>query len=440
MANSDGRALRLPTQIAYGAGQIAAQTFRDVPSLLLLFFMTNVLGIAPAVAGSAIFFPKLAGGILFDATAGVLSDRWLTRFKRRNWLIGGIIAAPAAMIALFHVPAGSAALQTGYVAVIFTFYMAVFASFSVPYLAVAADLALTSRARTMLMAWRMVFISVGVLIAGAVAPAYVQQQGGGQAGYEAMALLLGVICSAALAIAWFGARRAEAEVGYAQREADPPLTLSSAAKAIAEPRFALLAGVTVLQLMGAGMAYAALLYFLTYNMASANPYGDIGIVVLLASAGIILGQPLWVAASARIGRKAVYIIAALLHAAANVGWGLSTTIGVEAIYGFALLLGIGNSGWALMGHSIAVDIAGEGRTGIYTSSWMAIDKIGFALGGTFALGLILSAYGFDASLAAQGLAQSSSAYMGVFVGFAVIPALTNVIAAAVIALWGRNFH
>ena len=57
----------LGKQVGYGIGQIAGQVFRDVPSLLLLFFMTTVLGIAPAVAGIAIFVPKLVARMARNA-------------------------------------------------------------------------------------------------------------------------------------------------------------------------------------------------------------------------------------------------------------------------------------------------------------------------------------------------------------------------------------
>ncbi len=90
--------ISLTAQIGYGAGQIAGQVFRDVPSLLLLFFMTSVLGINPALAGSAIFLPKLIGGIIFDVSAGLISDRWQARFARRHWLLVGMLAAPVALV------------------------------------------------------------------------------------------------------------------------------------------------------------------------------------------------------------------------------------------------------------------------------------------------------------------------------------------------------
>lgn len=74
---------RLPLLVhaGYGAGQIAGQVFRDAPSLLLLFFMTNALGVEPALAGAAIFFPKLFWGLISDLTVGLVSDRWKAKIR-----------------------------------------------------------------------------------------------------------------------------------------------------------------------------------------------------------------------------------------------------------------------------------------------------------------------------------------------------------------------
>ena len=46
-----------------------------MPSLLVLFFLTALLGIAPAIVGSAIFIPKLILRIGCDIAIGVMSDR-----------------------------------------------------------------------------------------------------------------------------------------------------------------------------------------------------------------------------------------------------------------------------------------------------------------------------------------------------------------------------
>jgi len=112
------------------------------------------------------------------------------------------------MILLFNVPALQGSLQVGYIVAIVTLYMFVFASFSVPYLAIASALSSIPHQRTVLMAWRLVFTAIGILIAGGLAPAFVAQLGGGERAYSLMALLLAAFCFVSLMIAFFGARKA----------------------------------------------------------------------------------------------------------------------------------------------------------------------------------------------------------------------------------------
>lgn len=427
----------LPAQMAYGLGQIAGQVFRDVPSLLLLFFMTSVLGVSPALAGTAIFVPKLIGGIVFDVSAGLLSDRLQARFARRHWLLIGALAAPAAMIALFHVPPGSEGAMAAYVATAFALYMAVFACLSVPYLAIAGDLQLNPHQRTVLMAWRLAFTAIGVLLAGAVAPAYAAAAGGGQPGYEAMAKMLAALCAVSLLFGWWGAGAAAKRVGL-RPTVQEKITFRSAMTALTDRRFSVLAMVNLLQLVAAGMAYAGLMYFIAYNLGIPDALNRVGPVVLLASLGIIVAQPIWVKVAARIGKRRAYVAAALIHATAHLGWGASAWGGLPLLYGFALLLGIGNSGWAMLGFSMVSDIAGEGKAGLYSAVFIALDKIAFALGGALITGLILSAFGFDAVAAAHGGPQPASALTGILIAFALTPAACNLVAAATFARWGRD--
>ena len=296
--------LRLGGQIGYGTGQIAGQIFRDVPSLLLLFFMTTVLGIAPAIAGAAIFIPKLIWGVGCDLAVGVLSDRWQHRIARRWWLLAGAIGAPLAIIALFHVPEAATGIRVAYVAAMFSLYMAVFACFSVPYLAIAGELTASAGQRNVLMAWRLVFTSAGVVIAGALAPAIIQTHGGGQAGFEAMALVLAAICPVALLVAFVSigpGTRSEQQTPRAR------ISVREAAAILARPRFSVLLGANLLQLAGSGMGYAAMLYFLKYNMARGDAFELIGGLVLTMCAGIILAQPGWIWLASRIGKKNAYL-------------------------------------------------------------------------------------------------------------------------------------
>ncbi|MEI8358693.1 MAG: MFS transporter, partial [Deltaproteobacteria bacterium] len=68
-------AASLPTalHLAYGAGAVGTAIFGTVPGLLLLYFMTDTLGIAPALAGATLAIVKL-WDVLVDPTVGALSD------------------------------------------------------------------------------------------------------------------------------------------------------------------------------------------------------------------------------------------------------------------------------------------------------------------------------------------------------------------------------
>ncbi len=433
--------VKLPAsaQAFYGVGQIAGQIFRDVPSLLLLFFMTNVLGVPPALAGIAIFVPKLVCGMTCDISVGLLSDKLQKKFARKWWLLIGALGAPVTMVLLFHAPALHPAGSALYVACVFSLYMLVFATFSVPYLAITGELSPDPQQRTVIMAWRLVFTAVGVLIADSLAPIFIQTQGGGQLAYERASLILAAVCSTALVVAFFGAgavlRRAPPRP---QREGLPKLTISSALSALAERRFSILLLSNFFLLIGGGMGYASMLYFLVYNLHRADAFKQIGIITLLASGAIILSQPGWVFLARLWGKKAVFIAAGLFYGAVLAAWTALGPLGIDVSYALAILLGVSNAGWTLLGYSLVADVAGEGQAGLYSSVWIASDKIGFALGGTLLVGLVLSSFGFDSARAMAGLSQAPEALTGINFAFGICPGIFAVLSAITFSLWGQE--
>ncbi len=432
---------RLPLLVhaGYGAGQIAGQVFRDAPSLLLLFFMTNALGVEPALAGAAIFFPKLFWGLISDLTVGLVSDRWKAKIPRRLWLLAGAVLAPVALILLFHVPGGSPTASAAYVAGAFSLYMIVFGAFSVPYLAIGTELSDDPKERTVVMAWRMGFSAIGLLVGNALAPVLVQTWGGGRPAYSQMSLVLAGVCAVSLLVAFLASPRP-----VVQAATQPALRLKAILSALTDKAFRPLLGAYLLQLVGSGLGYAAMIYFLSYNMGRKDALTQIGLIVLVMSAVVIAAQPLWIKLSAAFGRKRIYIAAALGHALVQALWGVMAAAPLPAIYAVVVLFALFNSGWSLMGYSLLSDVIaqdeaehGESRAGVFSALWTGADKIGFALGGTLLTGLVLSAFGFSSALAVTGSAQPGSALVGVAVAFAYAPAAFNLAAAALYAKFGK---
>ena len=75
--------------LGYALGSVGTGIYNTVPGLLLLFYMTNTLGISAWLAGLAIFVPKL-WDVVTDPWMGSISDRSHSRWgRRRPWLLLG---------------------------------------------------------------------------------------------------------------------------------------------------------------------------------------------------------------------------------------------------------------------------------------------------------------------------------------------------------------
>ena len=126
---------RLPTGglWAFSAGSIGMGVWVTVPGLLLLYFLTDILGVSPLVAGFTLLIPKIAD-VLLHPFVGHLSDG--QRVRRGHRLVLMIVACglPLAFAALFVVPDKLVGTPAAWwVAVAFVLGNLLFASYQVPY-------------------------------------------------------------------------------------------------------------------------------------------------------------------------------------------------------------------------------------------------------------------------------------------------------------------
>src|SRR5690348_12057821 len=88
----------------YGLGSVGTGLFSTVPGLLLLYFMTDALGVPAGIAGLVVALPK-AWDAVFNPVVGAASDREAVRTGRRTrLLVAGGLALPAAFAAMFLSP------------------------------------------------------------------------------------------------------------------------------------------------------------------------------------------------------------------------------------------------------------------------------------------------------------------------------------------------
>ena len=414
--------LRRSLCLAYGAGSVGAGIFSTIPGLLLLFYLTDTLAVPAGLAGLAVVVPKL-WDIITDPIVGAWSDRTSSRWgRRRPFLLAGALTLPPCFVALFAAPVGDPTLAFAWVLLAFCAAATAFTLFQVPYAAMPAELSADYHERTTLVAYRMAFVTLGILAAGALAPMLIEAGGGGAAGYLQMSVVLALVTLIAMLVAFFGTRDAPRTEAVAH-------TLGLRAQigvALGNRAFLGLLLAYGLQCVALGLVLATVPYFVRYTLAA-----DAGAVTLLFVCLVgpaIVTMPLWTAISRRRGKRFGYVLAALIFAvmAASLifaGPGPLALVGAQVG-----LLGVGFAGlqvfpFAMLPELIDVDAQATGlrREGVFTALWFIGEKGGFAAGAWLLSG-VLAATGFLERRAGELVVQPDTALLGIHLSMAIIPA------------------
>jgi glycoside/pentoside/hexuronide:cation symporter, GPH family len=407
----------------YGIGSLGTGILSSVPSLLLLYFMTEALGITPALAGLGIFIPKI-WDMVFDPIMGTISDRTKTRWGHRRpyLLIGGILAALSFGL-LFHVPRFEAS-RSNFVYVILVFWASTtfYSVFSVPYIAMPAELSDESNERTIIVSYRMGFALAGILLGSALGPILVTSFGGGRRGYSAMGVVLGLFSAFAMLLTFLTSRHLSLRP---RLETNLQLWDQTARALRNRPFFALWA-TYIVQMAAISCIFASLPYFVVYVLGnSENAVGKLLLAMFLAA---IAFMPFWVWVSGRIGKRYALIASIAMYALAALALALDgRKPSVWVITGQFVLMGIAFAGLQLMPFSMLTDAinldfsnTGMRREGMFTGLWIAGEKAGLALGPLIA-GSLFSAFGFRLA-DADATVHPSGVLLGIRMGSSIVPA------------------
>jgi Na+/melibiose symporter-like transporter len=429
-----GRRLPRNLLLLYAVGSIGTGLFSSVTGVLLLFYVTDTLGVPPALAGLALFVPK-AWDVLFDPLVGAASDRHSgPRGRRQPFLIAGALLTPLAFWALFSLPLlESVNDRVMAVGALFFLSMSGYALFSVPYAAMPAEMSDDAHERTVIMSFRMGFVLVGTLMGAVAGPMLVSASGGGRSGYVVMALVMGALIALAMLATALSASRMPAQAAASHQV---PL-LAQLRGALTHRRYATLLAAYVLVLVGNGTMAAAAPYFVVNVLGQESK--DVGLIFGSLLVTAMLAMPLWVWVARRWGKWIPGVAAMLVFGAALALMALiNQKLSPALLHGLCALAGVGFAGSQLLPFSILTDVieqdrqaTGLHREGSFTGLFIAGEKAGLALG-PLITGAALELGGFVAS--SQGaVAQSGHALTGIVWAFGAIPALLT--AAGGLTLW-----
>jgi len=389
-------------KLMYGVGDAGINLADTMVGLLFAIFLTDVVGLRPGLAALVIFIGRTFDYVN-DPIIGYLSDRTRSRWgRRRPFILFGMLPFAMAYMLLWWIPPFTT--QTGlavYYGFAFVLYDTLATVLYMPYFALTPELTSDYDERTSLTTYRMVFSTIGAMVAFVVPLAIIGTMDAKSAG-RVMAVGAGVAFLSILPmLAVFLGTREKAEY----QEQKQPSIKEAATAAIKNQPFLYAAGIFLLGLTALDITQATLLYFLKYHMHLEDNY-DLVFGILFVAA--LVSFPLWNWVASRWDKKRAVIVGMLfLSVSITVMGFMRTEWGLTVLLVFSALVGLGLGAvqvltWAMIPDTVEWDElqTGQRHEGMFYSLVQTLRKIGSSLSLPFVL-LMLEWTGYVANAPTQ---------------------------------------
>ena len=394
-------------QITWASGSFATGALFNGMALFALFFMTNFLGISPAVAGTIILVTRVYDGVI-DPLIGALSDRTTHRWgPRRIYLLIGGLGLGLSFALFFNLINWGLATQglssAVLVMLVLMLYSTAYSIFTIPYLAMPPEFEPDYDGRTRLMSFRVFFQIAGVTAGSVGAPALVALSGGDREGYELMGMVLGAVAMALCLLVFFGAAwlpKPRPSVRSSPLNAAGLLAspFTDAWKVLHSAPFRILTMVKLCQLGVLATVLASTPYFFAYVLKM-----DQGLIAqyfgVFSVAGL-LSIPIYRKIVSIYGKRETYVVLLALYGLGIASWYLWEA-GEASVWFYvrAFFIGSFSTGTLLCALAMLPDTmeydrlqSGETREGTISGVWTFVENLAGALG-PFIVGLMLQANG-----------------------------------------------
>jgi oligogalacturonide transporter len=369
------------TKIGYGLGDIYGGGSGVVVSFYYLIFLTDVVRIAPALAGTVILISKIYDSIT-DPFEGIIADRTRTKLgRRRPYLLAGIPLIFLSFVALFY-PFSMESETTRFVSVIlsYLFFSTVVSIVMLNYNALHSEITLDYHERSSLSSIRIFFSTIASIVAALVPLEIVKAFPDIHTGYIVMGLAFGAF----FALPFIATITAVKERPEFQIPPEPfdwkiafiePFKNRTFVYTLAMYLFAFVAIDTVSTIVA---------YFVKYYLQRSSEVSFVNGALLIAQ---VVSLPFYVVLSKRTSKIRGYIIGLIIWVAAML---FSFLLGPDNasfwVYVFAIVVGLGTGGIVVMIYAIFPDIpdvdelaSGQRREAIYSALVTFIRKFSSAL-------------------------------------------------------------
>ena len=148
--------LKFREKLGYGLGDSASNFFFQVFNIFLLYYYTDVFGLAPAAVGTMFLVTKIVDAIS-DPVMGLIADRTHSRWgKFRPYLLWAAVPYGICGYAMFASPDLSDTGKLIYAYVTYTLMMLAYTAINVPYSALLGVISPSTVERTKVASYRFI--------------------------------------------------------------------------------------------------------------------------------------------------------------------------------------------------------------------------------------------------------------------------------------------
>ncbi|MGS2776385.1 MFS transporter [Robertmurraya sp. GLU-23] len=400
--------LGVKEKVSYGLGNLSANLMITTANSFIVFFYTEIAGIAIATVGTLLMIARIFDGVT-DLGMGMVVDKTKSKYgKAKPWLLWMAIPYILAMVLLFTSPEVG---QTGKVVYAFiTYVLAIgvtFTMISVPYNTMLVTLSQDQTQRGQLSISRAAFGLIGGLLVAVVTLPLVSFLGGGKNGWIFMAVVYGIV-GALLYLIVFKNTKERVDVRTTEKKDTVPIKHSL--KALVKNKYWLLTiSIIILSFVGAGLSGVAV-YYAQYILGDPNLMGVLAVATILPT---ILMMFFMDYLFKKIGKRNLAVIGGVVSIiGALIIWLDPESILMVSVGSFIRGLGgapLGVAAFVMLADSVEY---GEWKTGIRTeglslSAGTFGEKVGTGVGGMI-LGVLMGIGGYVGGQAEQSVAALTS--------------------------------
>jgi len=444
VAVEGGNALPISLKLGWGSGAFGIALLMNGISGLILLFASSILQIEPWLAGTVIFLAKLID-VVTDPVVGVSSDRFeSSRGRRRPFLLWGAFTGAASFALIFNAPSFESQYLTAlYLFVVLSFYAIAYTIYNIPYISMPAEMTDSYHERSSIHAYRMVFVSLGSLVASAGIKSSLEWLGKTEAqSYATVGIVCAVLILISLLTAYFTTSSARFTQGTKSEKSNIAQMVDEFSAVRSNSHFLRLLGVKLAQLLGVQTTLAAFAFFFVQTLQ--RDFNALAIFGLISTAASIISAPLLVRFSKRFGKRNAYYVAA----GANIFYALSWSLAgpeepVWALWIRGVVVGIAFTGNVIMAMSMLTDIinvdadrTGVRREGAFTALYSFVEKLTAAIG-PLLVGFALSIAGFNNKLPFD-VPQGGSVDFALLISVSWLPALFGLVAVWLLSGYRLN--